>query len=51
MAPLDDLPRAAELRGAVRLSERGLSFMLEGGARWPRARRSSSALARHLGGS
>lgn len=39
MMAADDLPRAPELRGAVRLSEGGTSFMLEGGARWPRAER------------
>lgn len=39
MAAADDLPRAAELRGAVRLSDGGTSFMLEGGSRWPRADR------------
>lgn len=39
LAAADDLPRAAELRGAVRLSERGASFVLEGGKRWPRAER------------
>jgi 23S rRNA (uracil1939-C5)-methyltransferase len=35
----DDLPRAAELRGAVRASGAGFSFVLEGGTRWPRAER------------
>jgi 23S rRNA (uracil1939-C5)-methyltransferase len=39
MAAADDLPNAAELRGAVRLSEAGISFVLEGGKRWPRAKR------------
>ena len=39
MAASDDLPNAAELRGAVRLSDSGISFVLEGGKRWPRARR------------
>ena len=39
MAASDDLPHAAELRGAVRLSGTGISFVLEGGRRWPRARR------------
>ncbi len=39
MAASDDLPRAGELRGAVRVSEEGISFVLEGGARWPGARR------------
>lgn len=39
MAAADDLPRADELRGAIRLSERGLSFILEGGVRWPRMNR------------
>ncbi|HEU4585350.1 MAG TPA: hypothetical protein VFR95_06350 [Gemmatimonadaceae bacterium] len=33
----DDLPRASELRGAVRASDAGFSFVLEGGTRWPRA--------------
>ncbi|HEU4640963.1 MAG TPA: hypothetical protein VFS44_00820 [Gemmatimonadaceae bacterium] len=38
MAAADDLPRAAELRGAVRLDEHGdASFVLEGGTRWPRS--------------
>jgi 23S rRNA (uracil1939-C5)-methyltransferase len=35
----DDLPRATELRGAVRESDSGFSFVLEGGARWSRAER------------
>jgi 23S rRNA (uracil1939-C5)-methyltransferase len=39
MAASDDLPAAAELRGAVRLTDAGVSFVLEGGKRWPRARR------------
>ena len=39
MAASDDLPNAAELRGAVRLSDAGVSFVLEGGRRWPRAER------------
>jgi 23S rRNA (uracil1939-C5)-methyltransferase len=39
MAASDDLPSATELRGAVRLSEEGISFVLEGGTRWPRAKR------------
>jgi 23S rRNA (uracil1939-C5)-methyltransferase len=39
MAASDDPPRAAELRGAVRASEAGFSFVLEGGTRWPRAER------------
>jgi 23S rRNA (uracil1939-C5)-methyltransferase len=51
LAAASDLPRAAELRGAVRLDaerelaehvgereEGGASFVLEGGAHWPRAR-------------
>ena len=39
MAAADDLPRAPELRGAVRLSDAGTSLILEGGSRWPRAGR------------
>lgn len=39
LAASDDLPDAAELRGAVRLSDAGISFVLEGGRRWPRAKR------------
>lgn len=39
LAASDDLPPAAELRGAVRLSDAGIAFVLEGGTRWPRARR------------
>lgn len=39
MRASDHLPRAAELRGAVRSSEAGFSFVLEGGTRWPRAER------------
>jgi 23S rRNA (uracil1939-C5)-methyltransferase len=39
LAASDDLPHAAELRGAVRLSDAGISFVLEGGRQWPRARR------------
>ncbi|HET7621413.1 MAG TPA: TRAM domain-containing protein [Gemmatimonadaceae bacterium] len=39
MAASDDLPRAPELRGAVRLGDFGISFILEGGTRWPRAQR------------
>ncbi len=39
MAASDDLPRAIQLRGAVRLSDAGTSFVLEGGTRWPRAKR------------
>jgi len=31
------LPRVRRLRGAVRLTEDGASFLLEGGAQWPRA--------------
>lgn len=31
----DLLPHALELRGAVRLTERGFTFTLEGGAQWP----------------
>lgn len=37
LAASDDLPPAAELRGAVRLGDDGISFVLEGGKRWPRA--------------
>lgn len=37
MQASEELPRAAELRGAVRLSDSGFSFVLEGGTRWPRA--------------
>lgn len=39
MQASDDLPRATELRGAVRASDAGFSFVLEGGTRWPRAER------------
>ena len=39
LAAGDDLPRAPELRGAVRLGDGGISFVLEGGTRWPRAER------------
>jgi 23S rRNA (uracil1939-C5)-methyltransferase len=39
MAASDDLPRATELRAAVRASDAGFSFVLEGGTRWPRAER------------
>jgi len=34
----DELPRAAELRGAVSTGDAGAAFLLEGGTRWPRAR-------------
>jgi len=39
MEATDDLPRAAELRGAVRLDDAdgSASFVLEGGDRWPRS--------------
>jgi 23S rRNA (uracil1939-C5)-methyltransferase len=39
MEAADDLPRAAELRGAVRLDDADgtASFVLEGGDRWPRS--------------
>jgi 23S rRNA (uracil1939-C5)-methyltransferase len=39
MAASHDLPRASELRGAVHLGDSGISFILEGGTRWPRAQR------------
>ena len=31
------LPRASRLRGAVRVTDEGASFVLEGGSRWPEA--------------
>ncbi|HEX6536262.1 MAG TPA: TRAM domain-containing protein [Gemmatimonadaceae bacterium] len=37
MAAAAELPRAAELRGAVRLADDGAAFVLEGGTRWPRS--------------
>jgi len=39
LAAAELLPRAAALRGAVRLLDEGASFVLEGGATWPMARR------------
>jgi 23S rRNA (uracil1939-C5)-methyltransferase len=38
-------PRARELRGAVRLLGDGVSFVLEGGASWPRSREFFDAFA------
>ena len=39
MSAAAELPRAAELRGAVRLGDTGTSFTLEGGVSWPRVAR------------
>lgn len=37
LAAGEELPRAAELRGAVRVGDWGTSFVLEGGTSWPSA--------------
>ncbi len=39
------LPRAQELRGAVRLAGAELAFVLEGGSQWPHAREFAALLA------
>ncbi|AHG90953.1 (Uracil-5)-methyltransferase [Gemmatirosa kalamazoonensis] len=47
LAASEHLPNdAAELRGAVRLLDEGAAFALEGGARWPGARRFFDAVTR-----
>ena len=38
IAAASALPRSRRLRGAVRLTRDGASFLLEGGTQWPRAR-------------
>ena len=38
VAASSSLPRSRRLRGAVRLTRDGASFLLEGGTQWPRAR-------------
>jgi len=39
------LPRSRRLRGAVRLTRDGASFLLEGGTQWPRARELADRVA------
>ena len=48
LAHTAELPRARELRGAIRTMEGGFSFVLEGGRRWDGAERLFTAVPRML---